>query len=192
MGRQVFHRNSGAPYPRVNFQETSIQGVVIVDQNRHTDERGYFARSFCTDEFSDHGLDPVVAQCNVSFNPQVGTLRGMHYQAEPHGEAKLVRCTRGAIFDVAVDLRPDSPTFRSWFGAELTEDNGRALYIPAKLAHGFLTLAPDSEVFYQMSYPYVPGTERGVRWNDPVFGIVWPAAVATMSDRDRNFPDFKP
>jgi dTDP-4-dehydrorhamnose 3,5-epimerase len=172
------------------FTETKLPGLYLADLERREDERGFFARSWCRDEFAANGLDARLVQCNISFNLRRGVLRGMHYQAEPYPEVKLVRCTQGAIFDVAVDLRPDSPTFRQWVGVELTPANRRALYIPGGFAHGFQTLAPDSEVFYQMSEFYHPEAARGVRWNDPAFGIQWPLPDPFLSDRDRAYPDF--
>lgn len=176
----------------MKFTPTVLPGVYLVDLEPIEDERGFFARSWCQEEFSALGLDGNLAQCNISYNRARGTLRGMHYQAEPHGEAKLVRCTRGAIHDVAVDLRPGSPAYLHHLGVELSADNRRAFFIPAGLAHGFQTLTPDTEVFYQMSRAYVPGASRGVRWNDPAFGIAWPDDERTISDRDRTWPDFVP
>jgi dTDP-4-dehydrorhamnose 3,5-epimerase len=174
----------------MTFRETKLAGVFEIEVEPHLDERGFFARSWCQKEFEAHGLNPRVLQCNVSFNPKKGTLRGIHDQAAPHAEAKLVRCTAGAIYDVAVDLRPESRTFKQWVGATLTADNRRMLYIPEGCAHGFLTLADATEVFYQMSEFYHPELGRGVRWNDPAFEIVWPAKVEVISERDRNYPDF--
>jgi dTDP-4-dehydrorhamnose 3,5-epimerase len=179
----------------VRLRETPVAGVHLVEPERIADERGHFARTFAADEFTAHGLDARVTQCSTSFNARRGTLRGLHYQAAPHGEAKLVRCTRGAIYDVAVDLRPDSPSYRRWTAAELTADNGRALYIPAGCAHGFQTLVDASEVLYQISTPYVPEAARGVRWDDPAFGIDWPPPPRgrrTMAARDAGYPDFAP
>jgi dTDP-4-dehydrorhamnose 3,5-epimerase len=147
------------------------------------------------EEFASRGLDTRVDQCSTSFNAREGTLRGMHYQVAPHGESKLVRCTRGAIYDVAVDLRPDSSTYLGWFGLELSADNGCALFVPEGCAHGFQTLADTSEVLYQISTPFVPDAARGVRWDDPAFGIEWPAAPPggrTMASRDAGYPDFAP
>jgi dTDP-4-dehydrorhamnose 3,5-epimerase len=170
---------------------TSLPGVYLIEPERLADERGFFARTFCTEEFSAWGLDPRVAQCSVSFNPKPGTLRGLHYQAPPHAECKLVRCTRGAIYDVAVDLRRDSPMFRRWFAAELSCENRLAMYIPDGVAHGFQTLAVSTEVLYQISGTHVPDSARGVRWDDPAFGIDWPSAVERLiSPRDRTYPDF--
>lgn len=175
------------------FVETPIVGVMVVEPERSEDERGYFARTFCSREFAERGLEPSVAQCSTSFSARAGTLRGMHYQIEPHAEAKLVRCTGGAIYDVALDLRPDSSSYLRWHGVELSADTGRALFIPAGCAHGFQTLRDASEVLYQMSVAYEPAAARGVRWNDPAFGIAWPAPPAsgrTMSDRDASYPDY--
>jgi dTDP-4-dehydrorhamnose 3,5-epimerase len=159
------------------------------------DERGWFARTFDADEFRSRGMSPEVVQCNASFNARRGTLRGMHYQADPHGESKLVRCVRGSIFDVAVDLRGDSPTYRGWHGVELSAENRVAFYIPAGLAHGFQTMSDDAEVIYQMGHSYVPDAARGVRWDDPAFAIEWPAEPGggrIVSARDAGYPDFAP
>ena len=172
----------------MKFVPTPFDGAFVVEPELLEDERGSFARSFCQEEFRAHGLDPVVAQCNISFNKRRGVLRGLHYQVKPHEEAKLVRCTRGAIWDVIVDLREGAPTCYQWFATELTADNRRALYIPPGFAHGFQTLADDSEVFYQMSAFYHPESARGVRWNDPVIGISWPLADPIVSPRDRSYP----
>ncbi len=173
------------------FTPTRITGVFIIEPELIEDERGSFARTFCRREFARHGLNPNLVQCNISFNRKRGTLRGMHYQAEPHAEAKLVRCTRGEIFDVAVDLRPDSPTYRDWVGVELSAENRRALYIPEGLAHGFITLTDDTEVFYQMSESYHPECARGVRHDDPAFGIDWPLRAICISKKDSTWPDFE-
>ena len=175
--------------------DTPIGGAYVIDPELIVDERGAFARTFCAEEFAARGLDPRVAQCNTSVNTRAGTLRGMHYQAAPHGEAKLVRCTRGAIYDVAVDLRAGSDTYLRWFAVELTEENRRAFFIPAGCAHGFQTLLNASEVLYQMSAPYVPDAGRGVRWDDPGIGIEWPdppMSGRTISTRDAGYPDFAP
>jgi dTDP-4-dehydrorhamnose 3,5-epimerase len=176
----------------VRFVPTPLAGAFVIELERLEDERGHFARTFDAQEFERHGLDPAVVQCNTSFNARAGTLRGMHYQARPHGEAKLVRCTRGAIHDVIVDLRPDSQTYRRWYGVDLTADNGRMLYVPVDFAHGFQTLEDASEVHYQMSHHYVPDHARGVRFDDPAFGIEWPLPDPTVSERDRQFPDHRP
>jgi len=178
----------------VRFVETPLPGAWAIELEEIEDDRGWFARTFDAEEFRARGLNPDVVQCNASFNHRRGTLRGMHYQAEPHGESKLVRCVRGAIFDVAVDLRPDSPTGRAWHGVELSAENRLAFYIPAGLAHGFQTLTDNSEVLYQMGDPYVPEAARGVRWDDPAFGIEWPEpdGERIISERDAGYPDFKP
>ena len=170
---------------------TPLAGAFVIELDLLRDERGYFARTFDAPEFAKAGLDPAVVQCNTSYNAAAGTLRGLHYQADPDGEAKLVRCTRGAIFDVAVDLRPRSETYCRWFGVELTADNRRMLYIPVGMAHGFQTLQAQSEVHYQMSHPYLPDQARGVRFDDPAFGIPWPLPDPIVSERDRSFPDFE-
>jgi len=177
----------------MRFVETPLPGVWVIEPDRLADERGWFARTFDSDEFRARGLNPAVVQCNSSYNARRGTLRGMHYQAEPHGESKLVRCVRGAVYDVAVDLRGDSPTLRAWHGVELSAENGRALYISAGLAHGFQTLSDDTEMLYQMGHPYVPEAARGVRFDDPAFAIEWPApdGPRIVSERDACFPDFR-
>ena len=172
------------------FTETKLKGAFVIDIERLTDDRGFFARSFCEKEFKDHGLNPRVVQCNISFNERKGTLRGMHYQIKPFEEAKLVRCTRGAIYDVIVDLRPDSPTFKQHFGLLLTAHNRLLLYVPAGFAHGFITIEDDTEVFYQMSEFYSPEHARGVRWNDPAFGLEWPLEPTLISEKDRLYTDF--
>lgn len=174
----------------MKFRETGLAGAWIVDLERHRDARGSFARVWCENEFRDHGLVSRVVQANTSFNEKAGTLRGMHYQAPPYRETKLVRCTRGALYDVIVDLRPDSPTYRSWTGVELTETNDRMLYVPADFAHGFITLEDATEVNYLVSETYMPGSERGVRWNDPAFAIEWPRPVTVISGKDESWPDF--
>ena len=177
------------------FRETGVAGGYVVEPERMEDERGHFARTFSAAEFAQRGLDARVDQCSTSFNATVGTLRGLHYQAAPHGEAKLVRCTRGAIFDVMVDLRPDSPSYLRWFGLELSAENGCALFVPQACAHGFQTLADASEVHYQISTPYVPEAARGVRWDDSAFGVEWPPAPPgglIIAARDAGYPDFVP
>jgi len=173
------------------FTPTDLAGAFVIDIEAHQDERGFFARSWCENEFTDHGLNPCIKQCNISFNHLKGTLRGMHYQADPHGEVKLVRCTKGAIVDVIIDVRPDSPTYKQHFSIELNADNHRMLYIPEGFAHGFQTLEDNTEVFYQMGSEYVPDSACGIRWNDPIFGIEWPAvAKRTISQRDQEYSDF--
>lgn len=174
----------------MKFSPTALAGACIIDIEPVPDERGFFARSWCREEFARHGLNPDLVQCSVSFNKKRGTLRGVHYQAKPHEETKVVRCTRGVIYDVIVDLRPESSTFRKWIAVELSADNRRMLYIPAGLAHGFQSLADDTEVFYQISTPYHPESARGVRWDDPAFGIEWPVTERVISDKDRQYPDF--
>lgn len=173
----------------MRFVPTMLAGAFLIEQERHADERGFFARTWCEEEFAERGLDAHLSQCSVSHNRHRGTLRGLHYQLPPYAEAKLVRCARGALYDVAVDLRPDSPAFQKWFGVELTEDNGRALYIPRGFAHGFLTLTADTEVEYFISTPYVPEATRGIRWNDPFCGVAWPAPVEVINPRDKDYPD---
>lgn len=175
----------------MKFRPTTLPGAFVIELEPRRDPRGLFARTWCRRELAQQGLETAVEQCSLSFNPRAGTLRGMHYQAPPHGEVKIVRCTRGALYDVIVDLRPSSPAFRRWFGVELSADNRRMLYIPEGVAHGFLTLVPDTEVSYQMSRVHVPEAARGVRWNDPAFAIDWPAPVECLSERDRSYPDFR-
>jgi len=172
------------------FTETKLKGTYIIDIEPREDERGFFARSWCADEFKDHSLNTNLVQCNISFNLKKGTLRGMHYQAEPYPEAKILRCTMGAIYDVIVDLRPDSPTFKHWLGEELSADNRRALYVPEGCAHGFQTLVDNTEVFYQMSEFFHPECARGVRWDDPTFGVEWPVSFKIISLRDRSYSLF--
>jgi dTDP-4-dehydrorhamnose 3,5-epimerase len=173
------------------FRVTKLPGAFVIEVQRLGDDRGFFGRSFCRQEFDAQGLNPDVVQCNVSFNRDAGTLRGMHYQAVPHAEDKLVRCTRGGLYDVIVDLRKESPTYKQWVAVKLTEDNSRMLYIPKGFAHGFLTLTDNTEIFYQMSEFYHPESACGVRWNDPAFKIHWPAGDrAIISDRDQNWPDY--
>jgi len=173
------------------FRETVLKGAYVVEPERIVDERGFFSRTWCRSEFEAHGLNPSLVQCNVSYNVKKGTLRGMHYQVVPRAETKLIRCTAGAIYDVIVDLRPGSGTFKRWTGVELNADNRCMLYIPEGFAHGFLTLSDDAEVFYQMSEYYSAEHARSVRWNDPAFGIQWPGEVLVISDRDRSYPDFR-
>ncbi len=174
----------------MQFVETKLKGAFIIEIQRLEDERGFFARSWCHREAEPFGLYPQWVQCDISFNKGRGTLRGLHYQSAPYEETKLVRCTRGAIYDAIIDLRPDSSTFKQSIGVELSAENRRMLYIPGGFAHGFLTLEDNTEVFYQMSEFYAPQSARGVRWNDPAFGIQWPIGVSSMTERDRNYPDF--
>ncbi|TAL32527.1 dTDP-4-dehydrorhamnose 3,5-epimerase [Phenylobacterium sp.] len=175
----------------MRFTPTPIAGVVRVEAEPHADERGLFARLHCPEAFAAAGIPFEPAQTSISRNPKAGTLRGMHYQAAPHAETKLVRVTRGRVFDVAVDLRPDSPTYRQWTGAELSAENLLGLFIDEGIAHGFLTLEPDSDVVYQIAPAYRPGHDAGVRWNDPAFGIDWPAAPRLISERDASYPDHR-
>jgi dTDP-4-dehydrorhamnose 3,5-epimerase len=174
----------------MKFEETRLSGAYLLEIELIEDERGFFARTWCEQEFAERGLDSRLVQCNTSFNKKKGTLRGMHYQIAPHAEVKLVRCTMGAIYDVIIDLRADSKTFKQWVGFELTADNRTMLYIPEGFAHGYQTLSDGAEVFYQMSEYYAPECARGVRWNDPAFRIEWPAAERIISERDLSHPDF--
>jgi dTDP-4-dehydrorhamnose 3,5-epimerase len=175
----------------MDFQRTAIDGVFRVKAQPHRDARGAFARLHCPEEFAAAGIPFAPVQTSLSGNPHPFTLRGMHYQSAPHAEAKLVRVARGRIFDVAVDLRPASPTYRGWVGEELSADNLMALYIPEGIAHGFLTLEADTDVLYQISPAYTSGHEAGVRWDDPAFGISWPARPQLISDRDASYPDHR-
>ena len=174
----------------MNFTETKLAGAFVIELERHPDQRGFFARTFCQQEFEAHGVNAQVVQCNVSFNKRKGTLRGMHYQAVPFAEAKLVRCTSGSIYDVIIDLRPSSATFKQHFAVELSGKNRRMLYIPEDFAHGFQTLQDDTEVFYQMGQRYSAEHARGVRWNDPAFAIEWPEDERIIIERDQNYLDF--
>ena len=171
------------------FTETKLPGAWVIEPERIEDERGFFARTWCRREFAERGLSTELAQCSISFNAKKGTLRGMHYQLEPHAEVRLVRCTRGAIYDVIIDLRHDSSTFGQWFAVELTAKNRQMLYVPEGFAHGFQTLEDDTQIFYQMSQFYRPDSVRGVRWDDPAFGVQWPEPIRLISDRDRSYPD---
>lgn len=173
------------------FHETELNDAYVIDLNKLEDERGFFARSFCVNEFKELGVEFPVAQANVSYNRYKQTLRGMHYQQEPHGEAKLVRCTRGSIFDAIIDVRPDSSTFMKWFGIKLTEQNYRMLYVPEGFAHGFITLEDETEVTYQVSEFYTPGAEKGIRWDDSAFNIDWPAQPKVISEKDKSWPAFE-
>jgi dTDP-4-dehydrorhamnose 3,5-epimerase len=174
----------------MKFIETGLQGAVIVEIEKLQDQRGFFARTWCKREFEKYGLDASLVQANVSYNHRKGTLRGMHYQVEPYGETKLVRCTQGAICDVIIDLRPESPTYRKWVGVELTAENYRMLFVPKMFAHGFQTLVDDSVVTYQVGQFYTSGSERGIRYNDPAFGLRWPVEASVISDKDKSWPDF--
>jgi dTDP-4-dehydrorhamnose 3,5-epimerase len=177
----------------MRFLETALPGVWVIESDPICDERGWFARVFDADTFKARGLGPGVVQCSVSFNARRGTVRGMHYQAEPHAEPRLVRCVSGASFEVALDLRSDSPAYCRWHGVELSAENHRALYLPPGVAHGYRTLADGTELFYQMGYRHVPEAARGVRWDDPAFGIEWPpvAGEPVISARDRSYLDFR-
>ncbi len=175
----------------MKFNKTQLRGVYEVHLEDRLDERGFFARTWCQREFDEHGLNSKLVQCSLSYNTKEGTLRGIHYQSTPHPEAKLVRCTKGAIYDVVVDLRPTSPTFKDWVGVVLTAVNRQAIYVPEGCGHGFLTLEDDTEVLYQMSEFYYRELARGVRWDDPCFQIVWPGEVKVISERDRGYPNFE-
>jgi dTDP-4-dehydrorhamnose 3,5-epimerase len=172
----------------LKFIPTALSGVTFIELELLKDERGFFARTYCLQEFLKNGLNPRLEQCNISYNQKKGTLRGMHFQSAPHAEAKLVRCIRGAIFDVVIDLRPESATFEQWIGIELSEKSPQMLYIPEGCAHGFQTLEDNTEVFYQMSYPFVPEAAQGVRWNDARFKIAWPSGEKIISVKDQNYP----
>lgn len=176
----------------MRFEEISLPGAFIVELVTNDDERGFFARTFCEREFAEHRLPTRFPQCNLSRNRRAGTLRGMHYERLPNHESKLVRCATGAIYDVIVDLRPDSRTRYRSFGVELSRDNGRALFVPAGFAHGFVTLADETDVFYHMGDSYRPGSARGFRYDDPHFAIEWPRSPAVISERDATYPDFRP
>lgn len=173
------------------FTETKLKGSFIIEIEKHEDERGFFGRSWCLKEMKDHGINMNVVQANVSYNKRKGTLRGMHYQIAPYEEAKLVRCSKGSIFDVIIDLRVDSPTFKQWFGIDLSQENYKMLYIPEDFAHGFITLEDDCEISYLMSELYVPGAAATIRWNDPFFNIQWPLAPTILSEKDKSQPDFR-
>lgn len=173
------------------FIETKLKEAYIIQLERIEDERGFFARAWCKREFDQHGLMAQLVQCNVSYNKKRGTLRGMHYQVAPHEETKMVRCTMGSIYDVIIDLRPDSPTLKKWIGVELSAENRQMLFVPKGFAHGYQTLENHTEVFYQVSEFYCPEAERGVRWNDPIFGIEWPIVDSPeISEKDKSWPDY--
>lgn len=173
------------------FNETKLNDAYVIDLNKFEDDRGFFARAFCVDEFEELGIEFPVVQANVSYNRYKHTLRGMHYQQQPYGEAKLIRCTSGAIFDAIIDVRPDSSTYMKWMGVELTGQNYRMLYVPEGFAHGFMTLEDETEVTYQVSEFYTPSAEQGIRWNDPAFNIDWPAEPEIISEKDQAWQDFK-
>jgi dTDP-4-dehydrorhamnose 3,5-epimerase len=174
------------------FIPTKLKGAYILEPEKLEDERGFFARTWCQQEFSKQELDANLVQCSISFNKKKGTLRGMHFQIPPFAETKLVRCTQGAIYDVIIDLRQDSETFLQWLGVELTAENRKALYVPKGFAHGFQTLEDNTEVFYQISEFYAPECARGLRWNDPTFNITWQQPVSVISERDRNYENYSP
>jgi dTDP-4-dehydrorhamnose 3,5-epimerase len=176
----------------MRFNPTNLAGAYVIGPEPASDERGFFARTWCQNEFADKGLNPNLVQCNISYNKARGTLRGMHYQKAPHAEAKLIRCAQGAVYDVIIDLRSDSNTFTQWFGVELTAENRKALYVPEGFAHGFISLKDDTEVLYQMSEFFHAESTNGLRWDDPVFAIQWPIDVKVISERDQNYQDFKP
>lgn len=173
------------------FTETVLKGAFVIELEERKDNRGAFARTFCQKEFERHGLKPAVAQCNLSYNYKAGTMRGMHFQTPPAAETKLVRCTKGKIYDVIIDLRPDSPTYLKHFGVELTDENRRALYVPEMFAHGYQALTDGAEVAYQVGEFYSPGYERGLRYDDPAFAIRWPMPVTVISDKDAAWPPFE-
>lgn len=174
----------------MRFTPTELKDAYVIDIEQRADERGFFARTWCQNEFAQHGLVATIAQANMSYNHKRGTLRGMHFQRAPHAEVKIIRCTRGAIYDVIIDLRPDSPTYKRWIGVELTARNYRMLYVPEGFGHGFQTLEDETEVAYNVSQFYTPGAEGGVRYNDPAFGIAWPLPVSVISEKDAAWPDF--
>ena len=175
----------------MRFQETNVEGVWLITPDQFDDERGFFARTWAQDEFENRGLEGRMVQRNVSYNRRRGTLRGMHFQREPHPEVKVISCTIGAIYDVAIDIRPESPTFGQWYGAELRADTGAMLYVPRGCAHGYLSLEGDSTVEYLISEFYHPEVAGGVRWNDPFFNVLWPAQPVVMNERDATYPDFQ-
>lgn len=172
------------------FTELSLKGAFLVEVKKLEDDRGFFGRAWCKNEFLEHGLNPNFVQINTSLSKKKGTIRGMHYQVDPYQEVKFIRCTRGRIWDVIIDLRPDSPTFMKWCGNELSADNYRMVYVPGNFAHGFITLEDDSEVYYPVSEFYTPGAERGLRWDDPAFSIEWPIEAVMVSEKDRAHPKF--
>ncbi len=174
----------------MKFKETQLPGGFVLEIERRGDDRGYFARAWCQTELAAYGLDPTAVQANVGFSQRRGTLRGMHFQRAPHAEVKIVRCTRGAVFDVMIDLRPNSPAEGQWVGVELTAENGKLLYIPEGFAHGYQTLTDEAEIHYMTSKAYAPDAAAGVRYNDPAFNIAWPLEVASISDADRSWPDY--
>lgn len=175
----------------MKFHPLSLEGAYLIEPDPISDERGFFARVFCKTEFEQKDLNPNLDQCSISFNHRKGTVRGMHFQKDPHAEVKIVRCTRGAIYDVVLDLRPDSPTYKKWEGVALSAENRKMLYIPEGLAHGFQTLEDNTEIFYQISRPFAPASASGVRWNDPSFNIVWPLEISIIANKDQTFPTYE-
>jgi dTDP-4-dehydrorhamnose 3,5-epimerase len=175
----------------MKFTESKLKGAFIIEPQKLSDERGFFARTWCKREFEQVGLNSDLVQCNVSYNKKKGTLRGMHHQVAPHEEAKLVRCTAGAVHDVILDIRPNSPTYKEWIAVELSAENRMMIFIPEGFSHGFLTLVDDTEVFYQMSTFYAPECAEGIRYDDSAFGIMWPEKINVISEKDKNFPKFK-
>lgn len=173
------------------FKTTKLDGAYIIEPERLSDDRGFFARVWCQDEFAKHGLETTMLQSNISYNRRRGTLRGMHFQRPPHAEVKIVRCTAGAVYDVIIDLRQGSPTFTEWIGVDLSAENRRMLYVPHGFAHGYITRTDDAEVLYQVSASYAPEAEGGVRYDDPAFGIEWPVSVEMLSDKDASWSDFQ-
>lgn len=174
----------------MKFTETKLKGSYVIEIENRKDDRGSFGRAWCMNEFREHGLNGNVCQINTSFTIKKGTVRGMHFQVDPYQETKLLRCTKGRIYDVMVDLRPESPTFLQWFGIELSDDNYKMVYVPENFAHGFISLVDNCEVYYPVTQFYTPGAERGIRWNDPSLKIEWPVPVEVVSEKDKNHPDF--
>jgi dTDP-4-dehydrorhamnose 3,5-epimerase len=191
MGRAIRRADSPRGGHPLKFTKTAVEGVCIIELDADQDERGFFARIWDCEQMAENGVDPNIVQCSISYNRDRATLRGMHYQTAPHEETKTVRCTAGEIYDVALDVRRDSPTYRKWVGVELTAGNRKTLYIPKGVAHGFMTLTPNAEIFYQMGVPYAAGFGAGVRWDDPAFRIDWPMKPLVMNERDRNYADWK-
>jgi dTDP-4-dehydrorhamnose 3,5-epimerase len=191
MGREVRYSHTKSNGTTMIFKETNLQGAFVIEPEMLTDERGAFARIFCKKEFENHGLNPNIFQCSISLNKEKFTLRGMHFQKIPHAEAKLVRCSRGLIYDVIVDLRPNSPTYMGWTSIEISLENKRMVYVPEGFAHGFQTLEDNTEVIYQMSQFYSPGHSGGFRWDDPSFNIEWPTEPIVISPKDKIFSDFR-
>ena len=191
MGREISYVDSRGECIFMIFNKTEFNGVFIIEIEKQIDERGFFARTWDKKKFEEYNLNSKLVQCNVSFNKKKGVLRGMHYQIAPYEEAKLIRCTKGKIFDVIIDLRPKSNTFRQWFGVEISDENYKMLYVPEGFAHGFQTLEDNTEIFYQMSEMYMPDYVRGIRYNDSIFDINWPITPAIISEKDRIYPSFK-